>query len=196
MKVNKVNKARTIPPYSESLTSFDTIGSDESGYLKFDNDGNPFIDTSSVADGLSVLSGHGAPSGSLGAFEEFYIDIDTWNIYGPKGVSSWGAGTSLIGPQGNPGPEGSLPLALEMKLAFKAANLTNYKILSYVDSILSEIDIWETQAQLTKLFNKVLTYNINGQLSQIILTRISDSTVLTKDFVYNLDGSLNSITSS
>lgn len=52
------------------------------------------------ADGLSVLSGHGGPPAVIGNIGEFWIDIDFWNIYGPKTIAGWGAPTSLVGPPG------------------------------------------------------------------------------------------------
>jgi hypothetical protein len=58
------------------------------------------------ADGKSVLNGHGAPSGAIGNVGDFYIDIDVWDIYGPKSGGGWGTATSLIGPQGVPGTSG------------------------------------------------------------------------------------------
>ena len=42
----------------------------------------------------------GAPSSGLGVAGDFYIDISTWNIYGPK-TTSWGSPSSLVGPSGS-----------------------------------------------------------------------------------------------
>src|SRR5690606_6940254 len=58
------------------------------------------------ADGRSVLSGAGAPSGALGSDGDFYIDTSAWAIYGPRMGGAWGAATSLQGPQGAEGPQG------------------------------------------------------------------------------------------
>jgi len=57
-------------------------------------------------DGRTILSGSGSPSAGLGANGDFYIDIDAWEIYGPKTSGSWGTGTSLVGPQGFQGNYG------------------------------------------------------------------------------------------
>ncbi|MGF6697610.1 hypothetical protein OKW38_002222 [Paraburkholderia sp. MM5496-R1] len=57
--------------------------------------------------GASVLGGAGAPAANLGNVDDFYIDTISWIIYGPKTASGWGAGRSLIGPQGAQGPQGS-----------------------------------------------------------------------------------------
>ena len=58
-------------------------------------------------DGKTVLNGSGAPSGATGVDGDFYIDTDTWDIYGPKTAGVWGGGTSLIGPQGPQGDAGT-----------------------------------------------------------------------------------------
>lgn len=42
---NRTSSARVIPPYINSLQSYDTIGGDEEGYLFFDEDGLPSIQT-------------------------------------------------------------------------------------------------------------------------------------------------------
>lgn len=61
-------------------------------------------------DGKTVRNGTGAPSVGLGVDGDFYIDTAASAIYGPKTSGSWGAGRSLIGPQGDPGT--SAPAAL------------------------------------------------------------------------------------
>jgi hypothetical protein len=56
------------------------------------------------ADGRGILSGLGAPSSSTGVNGDFYIDLTTPRLYGPKASGAWGAGKSLVG---DPGPTGS-----------------------------------------------------------------------------------------
>lgn len=56
-------------------------------------------------DGRTVLSGDVPPT-TEGADGDFYVDTVAWEIYGPKTAGSWGAGVSLIGPQGEPGAQG------------------------------------------------------------------------------------------
>lgn len=55
--------------------------------------------------GKSVLNGTVDPTteGNLG---DFYINTVSWQIFGPKTISGWGTGTSLIGPQGPQGDQG------------------------------------------------------------------------------------------
>lgn len=59
-------------------------------------------------DGLSVLSGSGAPANSLGRDGEWYIDQTTYEIYGPKLTGVWPLpATSLVGPEGPQGVQGT-----------------------------------------------------------------------------------------
>lgn len=67
------------------------------------------------SDGRTIYNGSGAPTLTTANAGDFYIDTDTWEIYGPFTTSGgWGTGTSLIGPQGQgvdhislvPGPPG------------------------------------------------------------------------------------------
>lgn len=53
-----------------------------------------------------IRSGHGSPSAGLGRDNDFYLDIDTEDLYGPKIGLSWGSPTNLKGTQGDPGPAG------------------------------------------------------------------------------------------
>lgn len=55
----------------------------------------------------SLLSGNGVPASGTGLTGDFYIDTASNNIYGPKiDDTTWGSPTSLIGPQGEEGPQG------------------------------------------------------------------------------------------
>ena len=55
----------------------------------------------------TVLSGEGVPAKSLGINGDFYIDIKTMNMYGPKKNNSWPLPVSMRGPQGPAGAAGS-----------------------------------------------------------------------------------------
>ena len=58
-------------------------------------------------DGLSVLSGHGVPT-TVGRPGEFYIDLDTYIMYGPKGsdANPWSNFWSILGVDGINGSDG------------------------------------------------------------------------------------------
>ena len=55
----------------------------------------------------TIRSGKGAPSSSLGGDGDFYIDLSTFNFYGPKSNGRWPAPTSLRGPAGTNGIPGA-----------------------------------------------------------------------------------------
>jgi hypothetical protein len=54
----------------------------------------------------TVLSGNGVPSTSIGIDGDFYIDIKSLNMYGPKVKNKWPLPISLKGPAGPIGPSG------------------------------------------------------------------------------------------
>jgi hypothetical protein len=58
-------------------------------------------------DGNTVLYGTVNPGAGIGVDGNFYINTSTWTIFGPKTGGSWPAGTSIIGPQGDPGNDGT-----------------------------------------------------------------------------------------
>jgi hypothetical protein len=50
--------------------------------------------------GNAILTGSGIPAASLGNSGDFYLDITSYMLYGPKTAQGWGPGVSL---QGTPG---------------------------------------------------------------------------------------------
>ncbi len=64
--------------------------------------------------GAGVLSGKGLPTIFDGSIGDFYLDLDSYKIYGPKSLENiWGNGISLIGPtgaKGETGPKGDTGL--------------------------------------------------------------------------------------
>jgi hypothetical protein len=54
----------------------------------------------------TIRSGRGVPSVSLGTDGDFYIDLKSMNIYGPKKNKRWPLPVSLRGPIGAIGPSG------------------------------------------------------------------------------------------
>ena len=56
------------------------------------------------ADAPKMYSGSGAPSAGLGKTGDFYVDVASSYLYGPKASGSWGAGMSIAG--GPTGPSG------------------------------------------------------------------------------------------
>lgn len=60
--------------------------------------------TNGLSPPYSVLGGTGPPSSSVGADGDFFIDIATAQVYGPRSSGSWGSPVSITGPTaGEPG---------------------------------------------------------------------------------------------
>lgn len=57
--------------------------------------------------GKTILSGKGEPSTSLGTVGDFYLDLNNYNLYGPKSEQGWGNPISLIGAKGDAGKDGA-----------------------------------------------------------------------------------------
>jgi len=119
---------------------------------------------------------------------------------GPKGdVGPQGpAGAQGIqGPAGSDGADGAMTIVdvdtLEMEMAFTLTNLLNFKETSFTSGLLTNISTYTNSGKSIKLFNKDFIYDSNEILTTIILTRISDSNTLTKNLLYNIDGTLKSI---
>ena len=53
------------------------------------------------------LYGTVAPTAGIGADGDFYIDMTTYYLYGPKASGTWPAGVSLVGPAGTNGTNGT-----------------------------------------------------------------------------------------
>jgi len=85
-------------------------------------------------------------------------------------------------------------LALELEMSFKAANLTNYKELSYdSDDNLELITIYENDTKVVSLFTKEFFYDSAGILMAILITRNSDAASILKSLTYNINDILESI---
>ena len=56
--------------------------------------------------GLSIVSGKGMPNVFVCEEGDFYIDILTYKIFGPKRGENWGEARELVGPKGDIGPIG------------------------------------------------------------------------------------------
>lgn len=57
--------------------------------------------------GKSVLNGTVDPT-TEGVDGDFYINTNSYEIFGPKTAGNWGSGTSLVGDEGPTGPNGTL----------------------------------------------------------------------------------------
>jgi hypothetical protein len=58
-------------------------------------------------DGNTILSGADTPSDTLGSDGDFYLDLSSYFLYGPKANGAWSSsGAGLIGPAGAAGADG------------------------------------------------------------------------------------------
>lgn len=79
---------------------------DSSPNVSVINDGPSVIQvTSGSLPATKILSGNTAPTLSIGRVGDFYIQLITANLYGPKTSTSWGTPIQLgsIGPTGSSG---------------------------------------------------------------------------------------------
>jgi hypothetical protein len=59
--------------------------------------GAPGANGANGADGNKILNGSGAPAADLGQVNDYYLDKDSYSLYGPKLAAGWGIGVSLKG---------------------------------------------------------------------------------------------------
>lgn len=69
------------------------------------SDGTDGTDGTNGTNGKTIITGTVAPT-TEGVDGDIYINTATSTLYGPKTSGVWGAGTSLIGPQGTAGTNG------------------------------------------------------------------------------------------
>ncbi len=56
--------------------------------------------------GSQILSGDSKPASSIGNTGDYYWDVSTYTLYGPKTAAGWGSGMMLRGPKGDKGDKG------------------------------------------------------------------------------------------
>jgi len=119
---------------------------------------------------------------------------------GVQGETGIQGETGLGGPQGTTGIQGITGVSslnesnLEMQLMFKTAILMYYTEYTYVTGKLTKIEVYSDIGKLTKLFTKTFEYT-DGILTSTVLTRESDSAILTSSLAY-IGGNLTTITRS
>ena len=106
-------------------------------------------------------------------------------------------GTGSGGASGSGAFNALEKLSLEMEMEFKAAQLYNYKEFGYnANKLLSTLDIYQDETKAVQLFAKTFSYNVQKQLEQTYLTRISDGEALVRFFTYDGQKNLISIETS
>ena len=56
---------------------------------------------------VTILHGVDPPTWRQGVIGDFYSDVRSHSVYGPKRATGWGRPTSMIGPRGRPGAAGA-----------------------------------------------------------------------------------------
>ncbi|GAB2582574.1 hypothetical protein [Spirosoma areae] len=74
------------------------------------NNGPPGTDGTNGTNGKTILSGSSNPTSGQGVDGDFFINITSTTLFGPKAGGAWPTGVSLIGPAGS-GGGGSTTLA-------------------------------------------------------------------------------------
>lgn len=69
-------------------------------------DGTDGQDGADGQDGSQIFAGDGVPPDGLGSEGDYYLDINSYYLYGPKTGTGWGNSVNLQGPQGPPGEQG------------------------------------------------------------------------------------------
>jgi hypothetical protein len=60
--------------------------------------------------GNVILSGDGTPSITMGNIGDYYLEIDSSDLFGPKTAAGWGSPTSMTGTAGATGATGTAPM--------------------------------------------------------------------------------------
>lgn len=84
-------------------------------------------------------------------------------------------------------------LALELYMAFKAAQLSHYVEFTYTAKDLTNITIYEDDTKAVTLFIKDFAYSPSKDLESILTTRVSDGAQLLRLFTYDVSKDLVSI---
>jgi len=89
------------------------------------------------ANGKTILNGTSNPSNSTtGTNGDFYLNTNTYQLFGPKTDGAWGLGTSIIGisgEQGETGPKGDIGLTGEPGIGVATGGTTG-QVLSKVSN--------------------------------------------------------------
>lgn len=106
-------------------------------------DGEDGEDGADGEDGSQIYSGEGEPDDELGSEGDYYLDKDSYELYGPKTSSGWGTPLNLKGADGN-------------------ANVTRYIFPGHDfeedGSVALEIDNVTEQQFLNSVWHVYLTY--------------------------------------
>lgn len=92
--------------------------------------------------------------------------------------------------------DNDLPAYVErnnLEACFNDAYDTSYAEHTYAAGLLTAVDIWDTSSKVTKLFSKTISYNVDDQIDEVVLTDEITSAVLTTTITYNVDGTVDTV---
>jgi len=96
----KVAVAPTLPdPGWTSTANYQDMGTTQLWSV-------PYAFYSTRSGSSTFMAGNNDPAAAIGQNGDFYLNTNSYNLFGPKTAGAWGAGRSLIGPAGAQGPAG------------------------------------------------------------------------------------------
>jgi hypothetical protein len=124
------------------------------------------------ADGSQIYAGEGSPDESFGETGDFYLDTESYDLYGPKSGDGWGTPINLRGPegpqgeqgpegeQGEPGEDGNANVSLYILdgFDFSESNRAQY----YIDAVDSEEEVIESVWQVYLVRDTGLIIHVPG----------------------------------
>jgi len=81
---------------------------------------------------------------------------------------------------------------IEIEGLYKIAYNSKYSEFIFTNGNLSQIDIFDSDLKLNKLFTKIITYSLNGDIEAVTIVDEVNSKTLLKEFTYDIDGNIES----
>ena len=120
---------------------------------------------------------NGNPNLTINSAVDFILAHETggiWRAYFQTTSATGGSGGAFTAAEKD---------NLELEMEFKASQLTTYKEFLYAGNNLIQTDTYVDNTKTIQIFSKTFSYT-GKNLTQTVLTRISDAATLTRTFVY------------
>lgn len=122
------------------------------------------------------------------------LDVDLVTAAPAVGETLVFDGTDWVPGSGAAAPDTALRISLGLEDMYLAAYTSNYVKFAYnTDEDVSTKTVWVTSGMVTKLFTKTFTYNVDGDVSTIVIIDETLGGILTKTYSYNSDGDVYDI---
>jgi hypothetical protein len=97
------------------------------------------------SNGNTILSGFGAPSNSNGNDGDFYLNLTSEALFGPKQSGAWpGSGVSLVGPTGSGGSGASIQFTTPPASSSSTCNVGTFAVDNNYYYVCSATNTWKT----------------------------------------------------